>query len=451
MNNIDIPDIKGGDLKIKNIKFTIAQPPQDQVVFSFDPAGNAIKLTLSQVTASMSAKAVYRLLFFDLTGTVKVNMKNMTLSATLHLDKYVNGDGQYGPAADVTYLKISVNDRDVDIKLTGDIIAQFGNLIIQLFKGEIIGLALGEGEKAAKSALNDIMTKELRSFPLMVDIPETPLAIDYSLGSAPVVLSDHLELHLDGTILNKDHKDQRPPFEPEALPGYIAGGKSVQFFFSPYTFNSVLYALFIGDFFNKYIPSSLVPDSSPFQLDTTTFGIIIPEFVELYGLDKKIDMQCNVHEMPGVSLTKTNMSGHMTGACSFIVNIDDDTQEVAMVLDADAVNFTILGYFDDMKLYGEFVSVIVEGVELKESKIGDADIEELTELLNNLFEFAIPAFNGYLEDGIELPSVEGITFGDSEILYDPTYLEIGNTPQYNMAHIRDFLGYTPLPEDNILA
>jgi hypothetical protein len=111
--------------------------------------------------------------------------------------------------------------------VSGSIVAKFAGVIVKLFKSKIVHAGLRAGEKAAKSAANDIVNKILRSFPLDTTIKNTPFFVDYSLGAAPQVRSDHIELLVDGTILDRNHKDQRPPFTPADFPGFVSTYKHV--------------------------------------------------------------------------------------------------------------------------------------------------------------------------------------------------------------------------------
>lgn len=383
LNNITVPDQKSGKLKIKNIKLSVNPPDVKNVVFKFDQANNTLNLTVKGVGAKMSAKAEAKVLFVKLKGNVSVTISKMDVNLSLKMKTYQNGKS-LGPMVDVTKAELKVSSHNVKVKVSGGIVAKFANVIVNLFKSKIVKAAVGAANKAAKSEANKMLSKTLKTFPLTADIPKTPFFVDYSLGGAPVVKGDHIELWVNGSILNKSTPDKRPPFKPAEFAGYNAGWKGIQFYLSPYVFNSALWSLYTGGFFNYLIKSEAVPKSSQLKLDTTTFGQIIPKFLEIYGAGRPIDLLCKATKQPTIITTNSDISGQIGGECIFQVRLANGQKDNALTVATDNVKFTVQARVASPRIYGTFKEVKMADFVTKQSKVGDPDFILFSKMINGI-------------------------------------------------------------------
>lgn len=340
----------------------------------------------------MSAKAEAKITFIKLKGSVDVSMNNMNVDLSLKLGTQPQVNG-LRPHVEVTRANVSVSSKNVHIKVHGGIVAKFAGVIVNLFKGKIVKSALNAANKAAKNEANKMIQKVLSTFPMTAEIPKTPFFVDYSLGGAPVVKGDHVEVWVNGSILNKDHPDQRPPFAPEEFSGYNQAYKKVQFYLSPYVFNSALWSLYTGDFFSYLVKSEAVPSQSPLKLDTTTFGQIMPKFKELYGEGRPIDLLCKANDLPKVSMTNENLSGQIAGECIFQVRLEDGSKDNALTISADFVKFAVQAEVQSPRIYGTFKEISLADFTTKESKIGDVDFILFSQMINAITTFSIPVIN----------------------------------------------------------
>lgn len=375
----------------------------------------------------MKAKAEAKILV-KISGSVSVSMHSMDVHLSFRPGTYQSGSS-LGPQVDVTRAEIGVSSHNVKIKVGGKIASKFTKPIVDIFKSKIVKSAVSAGNKAAKSAANEQVNKMLRSFPLTADLPSTPLFIDYSLGAAPQVKSDHVELYINGSILNKA-SPQRPPFTPSPFTAYNPSWRHMQFYFSPYVFNSALWSLYTAGFFNYLVKSESVPSGAPVKLDTTTFGEIIPLFKELYGEGKPIDLQCSAHKQPEIQMTTSDLSGMVGGQCTFQVRLDDGTKDDALTIKTESVAFSISADVQPPRVFGHFNSIHMSNFETIFTKVGDVDLMLFSELINQIANVSIPVLNEFIKDGFKLPTVEGIQLTESEIHNDPAFLEVGNSPVY---------------------
>uniref|UniRef100_A0A667XDB3 Bactericidal permeability-increasing protein n=1 Tax=Myripristis murdjan TaxID=586833 RepID=A0A667XDB3_9TELE len=134
-----------------------------------------------------------------------------------------------------------------------------------------------------------------------VSFPVDPfLGIDLSLTNLPSVDASSLTLGLKGDFYQiKSHAG--PPFKagPFTLPKQPGFMMSVGF--SEFTLNSASYVYFSAGLFSRLVNDSVIPPSSPFHLNTSSFGPYIPQLPKLFP-DLLMSLQVYAREMPVFSL-----------------------------------------------------------------------------------------------------------------------------------------------------
>ena len=82
----------------------------------------------------------------------------------------------------------------------------------------------------------------------------------------------------------------------------------------------------------------------------------------------------------------------------------------------------------------------LEDLDYANSTIGDIPVDDLLSFFNVLIDISLPEINDMiLSEGLVLPTIEGISFGNAELGFDPDYLEVGVTPIYNWVHLREVM------------
>ena len=329
----------------------------------------------------------------------------------------------------------------MDVDISGDLIADILNLIKGLFLDDVIKEARKAGQDAARDALQDALDNILETFPLTQRIPETRMGIDYSLTSNPKVRSDHLELHIDGTLFNVDTGESHPAFKPAPMPCYSSAHRYVQFYLSDYVFNTGLEALHTSHFFEYTITSAILPDDFPIELDTNTFGELLPGLKEKYPESRPMQFAVATSEVPHLQLTHTAGTGSLSGTCHLLVLQEDGkTLDDVVTIHAKNLTFTIEARVDPPALYGNITYVHLEDLDYYNSTIGEVPVDDLLSFFNVLIDMALPEINEMiLSEGLILPTIEGISFGNAELGFDPDYLEVGVTPIYNWVHLRQVM------------
>ncbi|CAL8323852.1 unnamed protein product [Merluccius merluccius] len=116
------------------------------------------------------------------------------------------------------------------------------------------------------------------------------LVVDVPLTSFPAINSSSLSLSLRGQFHSlKGVKE--PPFE--AQPFSFAGdvGHMLSLGLSEYTTNSAAYSYFTSGQLQAFITDNMIPPSSPFRLNTRSFGLFIPELPKMYpGMEMKLQV-----------------------------------------------------------------------------------------------------------------------------------------------------------------
>uniref|UniRef100_A0A667XV93 Bactericidal permeability-increasing protein n=1 Tax=Myripristis murdjan TaxID=586833 RepID=A0A667XV93_9TELE len=216
-------------------------------------------------------------------------------------DVDVTSTAKLGEDAD-GHLSISSVNCSADV---GDIKMRFrggASAIIQFFVDNFRGYIVGEMERHICPAVNqyiDAFEHHLQA--MNVSFPVDPfLGIDLSLTNLPSVDASSLTLGLKGDFYQiKSHAG--PPFKagPFTLPKQPGFMMSVGF--SEFTLNSASYVYFSAGLFSRLVNDSVIPPSSPFHLNTSSFGPYIPQLPKLFP-DLLMSLQVYAREMPVFSL-----------------------------------------------------------------------------------------------------------------------------------------------------
>ncbi len=88
----------------------------------------------------------------------------------------------------------------------------------------------------------------------------------------------------------------------------------------------------------------------------------------------------------------------------------------------------------DQKVGGS-ISRYVFDITSHKSDIPGIDVKNLETLINTIMKLAIPQVNNILKAGIAIPSIEGISFDNSDISFKDKYIIIQSSPAFSGADI----------------
>lgn len=105
---------------------------------STDHTNNGLELVANQVTAKMQADFSYTY-FLTVTGTVNVDVKKMGIDMEIDVSEQPGTPStEMAPKLAVQKSGITINPDDLDVTLSGSLVASIASVFIPLFKSTII-------------------------------------------------------------------------------------------------------------------------------------------------------------------------------------------------------------------------------------------------------------------------------------------------------------------------
>jgi len=184
---------------------------------------------------------------------------------------------------------------------------------------------------------------------------------------------------------------------------------------------------FNADLLSLQLRDSEIPPWVPLRLNTTYWNYLIPPLTEMYPNNL---MVINIYSSaPPTSVFASGVQIAADGNLDVFVVLNNGSLAPAFSL-SGSVTTTGSADIDGSLLIGE-LSYVYTNFSLSASEIGPFDVTMFDELLNLLFaEGIIPAINDVLAKGFPLPSVQGVTFNNANLLWGDRYLLVSTDLTY---------------------
>ncbi|KAL9652583.1 hypothetical protein ABK040_000150 [Willaertia magna] len=303
------------------------------------------------------------------------------------------------------------------------------DLIIKNFRKDI--------EKSVQSALNNNLTsvvnnllqKQLSSLNLVVPIgpAEYNLFVDFTILSNSYNVSNSLTAGTNGRVLQKN----APIYSgmPPVMPSTLGSGKMIEFFMSDTTFNSGLYSFAQAGLLNVMITQSDIPQAYNWIFNTSSLQFIIPGIYTKYP-NCIIQVKLTPKEVPTSSINSTNGIGvSVVEEAIFQVILKNGTIVDAFGLDINLI-LNLIATINGNTMTGN-VSYKTASITVDFSTIGNLNVDILSTIVNLLFEYGlIPIANILLQKGFEIPTLEGLTLQNPQIVYGNRFLAVRSNFNY---------------------
>jgi hypothetical protein len=428
-------DAKIGTLHIylKNIHFSISNIIPENIIIGFAEP-NKLNVHAHQIQGNGHLDVRFKLGFVSETDSINVKINHLSSDAeiTLGVQESTKIKGKMMPTACISNISI---DLDFDFDIHGSLIAYIASLVKSRIKDYIYSQIQSEMKQVIMDQTKQIISSLVDQLPVYAPLDDNGLALDYSLLSSPKVTNGYLILNSNGAIVNLNHPESlNPPFvQPTTLPDFDPNGKLMQMFLSDYSINTAINSVFLSNMLDVTIKSEDVPSDSPLQLNTTSLEMLVRGISDVYGKDKKVDLQSKVTTRPDVWMSENFLNGTTVTELSLLVRNDNGTHDVAL-----RFNTTISGSGDvHVQSQGQ-ISAWIHSLELSnstliESQLKEADINHIEIMFNFATKIVLPILNNnYLKKiTIKLPEIEGITFNDSTVEIENQYVEMNVTPQFD--------------------
>jgi hypothetical protein len=286
-------------------------------------------------------------------------------------------------------------------------------------------------ESSIRTEFNKFVKPMLDQLPLIKKFDEF-VEVDLSVVVPP---------HITGSAVTTLHKGEvyaiahhhEAPFPASPMPD-MEGDSMAQVFLGDYLLNSAGFAYYDAGVLHRTIADKDIPPEIPVRLNTKTFEEIFPSLFAKYP-NKMMTIDVTAPKSPIALMVEGKIVESIVVDLGF--NVLDPTAQRAFVLsvavDANAVvrveSNVIKGHADLVKM----------DIKVKESAIGPLDVE----LCKPLFEMVvqqmvIPKVNVKLEQGFELPVVQGFHLVRASIAVKPGYLVLSTDVQLRVEELSPF-------------
>jgi len=337
----------------------------------------------------------------------------------------------YGPGINIQ--KMFFNNLALDLKF--DDSSQFEKLLTFVidnlnfyFKKKIEDQIYLVVVKSGNAFLNETLS----NISLIGEIMNTGIYLDYSLtDNSPVILNNALELSFNASVFNNDTTVNTT--NSSVIPHFTNTSKQVEIFVNQYVVDSALSALQKTDKLKFYLNSTSI-NSSLIKLDTTYLGLFISNLSETYGKDKNVDISCTSFNTPSFKIQENKSIGNFFESCKFIVVEKNETAFTANI----SINGEFDVYLEKGFLKGEFKNFTIQQLTVVQSNIGNLDGNKLENFLNFAVGVLLPIINNQIfqKTGIELPSIQGLSFKDTYLFLKEGYVQLEMNPLFDNSSLR---------------
>lgn len=428
INSLQLPriDYKGG--YVENLAFHFNLESNDSVDFSFDPAQNAVVLTASNLNGQITGNFKQRLLLISATGKFKAAFKDGGISlkvvVPLH-NQLVNG--RLLPKIEVSTFNIAFDTKKISISIWGGFLADIGDIFIGLFKSTIIK-AIGNGinGKVGPQMSASLQAAVLASNGIM-SLPKG-LAVDIQFPHDPMVTSQYLGLYLNATVFNATTGYKVPNSVISDVQLNFTSSNQILLDTSRWTIDSVLQVIQDTDILDATITQeTLGPVWGSMYLNTTFGDSVLPGLKPKYGADQPMSIRIFTSKAP-TSFFHPDEIGIET-TFDIQVFVKEDMACSFRVIDADG---SIKVFLQKGVLSFQVLTLYLNEATVLSSQIGDIPVWEMKTFVNWAIKLGIPFINGFLNKGLELPSLYFgiIKIQDATFTAMDGFVQIGIVPEF---------------------
>lgn len=252
--------------------------------------------------------------------------------------------------------------------------------------------------------------------------------IEYSMVSSPTVLKSSIDLSLKGEFYNIG-KHQEPPFSPAAFYLPPQNNNMLYIGMSAFTVNSAAFVYNNAGVLSLSITDDMIPKSSPFRLNTKTFGAFIPQIAKQFpGLMMKLLVK--MEKPPTLTFEPNNATVQATTTVTAFAIQPNSALSPLFVLNLEA-SVSARMFVSEMKLAAA-VTLNKMDLTLDKSYVGDFQVGPLENVFQGVLKLVvIPAVNAQLAEGYPLPTIGKMKLMNTQLDVLKDYILIGTDVQFS--------------------
>ncbi|XP_076122178.1 bactericidal permeability-increasing protein [Alosa pseudoharengus] len=409
----DLPVVRGSIVGVSyalyEMKVIKVDMPQPSVNFEED-TGLRVEFSGLNIAVAGSWRTSFGIIKDG--GTFDLALFNVDISSLLQL----GSDNQ--ARLSVECLTCDAQIGSVDVNFHGGA-SFFIQAFVDLFPGHIKGIIQGNICPVVEDQVKNL---EGILAAMHVDYHVDPsLIFSVPLTNAPVVKTSGIEVDLKGVFYSETHPKE-PPFPPEVFQLPWKADYMISLGISQYSLNTYAYACLTAGLFQINVTDSMIPPSSPIRLNTSSFGILIPQLPKMFP-NMLMELQVFADETPAVSLHMDSFSLVLSVAVKAYA-IDNTTARRPLFRLNLTIQFNGKLNIGNVTLMGQmqFENLTLS---LASSEIGTFQ----TKTLESTASWAVKTvflqkLNAMLQKGFPLPVMKGVTLAGPVLQVQQGFLAV---------------------------
>jgi len=272
--------------------------------------------------------------FITVGGHASVKVKKMSVDMEFDVSEQPGTpSSEMAPKLKVQKSAITINPDDLDVTLSGSLVAKIASVFIPLFKSTIIPLVVKQVQAQITTVVDTTINADLVQYGNQETIPYLAgVTADYSqYGKGATFTSDNnFEMSVIGEFYN-NKKSTPSTYKPVAMPVRESAGQAAQGSLSAFTLNTLLEAGFSTG--NTLDITYLLKKALNVTVTTDNLGVVVPEVLAKYGKGKAVGLSGKFITKEGV-VTLTPSTNQIDLALAVTVTIDG---EEAMYLESNGI------------------------------------------------------------------------------------------------------------------
>lgn len=246
--------------------------------------------------------------------------------------------------------------------------------------------------------------------------------IEYSLVASPVISNEFIEFDLKGEFYNIG-KHREPPFAatPFSLPAQSTSMLYIGL--SSFTVNSAGFVYNNAGVLKINLTDDMIPKTSPFRLNTTAFGVFVPEVAKRFpNLLMKLLVQSS--QAPNITFDPDRATLRAMGTVTAYAIQTNGTLAPLFILNLDT-SVSAQAYITGVNLAG---NVTLNNITLTLGKtyVGPFQVQTLENILLMALKMAvIPLVNARLQQGFPLPALGKMDLVNPQLHILKDYMLVG--------------------------
>lgn len=367
----------------------------------------------------MTADFHYTYLFITVNGKADIDVKKASIDVDVSAGTQPGTpSSELAPSLKANKFDIGVNPDDIDVTLTGGLVAKIANVLIPIIKSSVIPSLINQVEQTATTLVNGQLDDDLKLYGTQELIPFLGgVTVDYAqIGGPQFTAGEVFQMGLNGTFFDASHV-HKASMAPAAFALRDTSGKDAQLHLSDYTVNTAVDAGFTTglDLDITHILGLL-----NVTVTTDEVAVVIPEVVTKYGAGKPVGLSGKWVTAPA--------AGHFhKGTADFNANLQvtmtiNNEKAIFGTFNGIAGNFSI--HSASGKVFGNVAAATVGTIADFTTTLG-VTAEAFQKSLQDQVTQYVGELNKLLEAGVVIPSIMGVDVSDVEIDMEEGYLVLG--------------------------